>query len=138
MVLRVLGPAFAVCPINRDGSDKFFVFIISQRIERNWQLLKIISKCNKKQQKAIIEAFGNDLLRAVCECAYNTLTGNVPLSTTQKRKLARHKASLRQLADKRIALKTKNEIVQSGGNLLTLLLPPIIQELGKLVFNQNA
>ena len=116
----------------------FVHFIMSQRIERNWELLKLLCKCKRNQQKAILEASGNDLLRAVCECAYNTLRGNVQLTTGQKRKLATYKNHLRQLADRKTSLKKKNQIVlQRGGNLLALLLPPIIQGLEKLLFNRS-
>ncbi|KXJ26961.1 hypothetical protein AC249_AIPGENE9928 [Exaiptasia diaphana] len=71
--------------------------------------------CNTKQRRALLQAADNKLLKAICECVLNVLRGTVKLNPSQKGKLRRHKESLRQLADKRVPLsKKKNVLVQKG------------------------
>ena len=107
---------------------------MSRRVEQNYELLKLLAKSKGKQRQAILDASGSELLRALCECVHNLLRGNILLSTNQKRKLASKKNHLRDLAAKQVSFKRKREIIQRGGNLLTVLLPPIIESLGKLLF----
>jgi hypothetical protein len=55
----------------------------------------------------------------------------VPLSVEHKRRLKRHKLSLRKLAQKKTPTKTKKKIVQNGG-FLGAILGPIVKVLGGL------
>ena len=110
---------------------------MSRCVEQNYELLKLLAKTKGKQREAIINASGNDLVKAVCECAYNLLKGNIELTTEQKRKLARKKRHLRDLTANKVSLKKKREIIQQGGNLLTVLLPPVIESLSRLLLHTH-
>ncbi len=72
-----------------------------------------------------------EFVKCICECVKNVLVGNVKLTPEHKRKLKRHKRSLRKLALKKTSLKEKKRIVQSGG-FLGALLGPIVKVLGGL------
>ena len=61
-----------------------------------------------KLRKTILGDKG--LLTCLCECSKNILKGNVPLSSAQKRKLRRHRRSLRELTLKKISKKKKKLI----------------------------
>ena len=104
---------------------------MSQRLRKNSDFLKVLAHASPKQCRGIIEGAKNDLILTMCECASNCLNGNVPLSVSQKRKLAAHKHNLRSLADKSVSLKKKRKILQKGG-FLGALIKPIIQTLGSL------
>ena len=56
-----------------------------------------------------------------CDCAHNVLQGNVEISHHHKQKLKPHKTKLRKLTDRKVALKTKQRIIQKGGFLPILL-----------------
>ena len=73
-----------------------------------------------------------DLINAVCECATNVLDGRVPLSGGQKRRLVKHKTKLRELANKKVGLKKKRRILQTG-RFLGALLAPALSFLGGLI-----
>jgi hypothetical protein len=73
-----------------------------------------------------------DLVNALCECSLNVLKGRVPLTTSQKKQLTRHKRDLRELARKGTSLKKKKQILQKGG-FLGLLLKPALGLLGGLL-----
>ena len=103
------------------------------RIERHCHILQVLSKCSKKQCKAILKTAESDLIKCLCECACNIIKGNVQLTSKQKSKLSKHKSHLRQLSDKRIPLtKKKNTLVKHGGALLPLMLPAVFSALSFL------
>jgi hypothetical protein len=83
-----------------------------------------------KLRKTILGDKG--LLTCLCECSKNILKGNVPLSPVQKRKLRRHRRSLRELTLKKISKKKKNKILQKGG-FLGALITPILSLLGGML-----
>ena len=72
-----------------------------------------------------------EFVKCICECVKNVLVGNVTLSPEHKRRLTRHKRSLRKLTLKKTPLKEKKRIVQSGG-FLGALLGPIVKVLSGL------
>ena len=107
---------------------------MSQCMRNNIDFLRVLKNCNSKQRRALLQAADSKLLKAICECVLNVLRGTVKLNPSQKRKLRRHKDSLRQLADKRIPLKRKkNLIVQKGEGFLGILLAPVLQQLASLL-----
>ena len=107
---------------------------MSQRMRHNADLLRVLARASKKQRKAILETCHIDLVKCLAEISLNVLEGVVPISPTQKKKLKRYKSLLRSLADKKVSLKKKKtKLNQSGGNLLTLLLPPVLSALGSLL-----
>ena len=93
----------------------------------NLDLLRLLSKAKPKQQKEFIKATNAEQVLALCECADNTLRGNVNLNPSQKKRLAKHKSVLRHLANTKISWKTKQKkLVQKGSGFLSILLPAII------------
>ena len=100
---------------------------MSKRLERHLHLLRVLARGDKKLRDSLIRNSDESLVHCLCECALNTLKGNVPLTTSQKKKLAVHKKSIRELAVKHPSLKHKKKLlVQRGGAFLPLLLAPII------------
>ncbi|XP_038076220.1 uncharacterized protein LOC119744384 [Patiria miniata] len=91
---------------------------MTRRLKDNIHALHILSKSSSKRRKAILKNADKELVTCLCECALNVLKGRVPLSPSQKKKLARHKAHLRALADKKSShVKRKELLVQKGGFL---------------------
>ena len=71
-------------------------------------------------QKRILGKALPELIRCLCDCAHNVLQGNIEISHHHKGKLKPHKSKLRKLADRKVALKIKQRIIQKGGFLLIL------------------
>ena len=107
---------------------------MSQRMKHNSDLLRVLACSTPKQRKAILATCHVDLIKCLAEISLNVLKGVVPINGEQKKKLRRYKSVLRALADKRVPLKKKKEkLNQRGGNLLSLLLPPVLSTLGSLL-----
>ena len=72
----------------------------------------------------------SELIRCLCDCAQSVLQGNVSLSRHHKQKLRAHKSKLRKLADRKVALKTKQKMISKNGFLPSLLsaLAPVITD----------
>ena len=110
---------------------------MSDRVARNIDFLTVLTKCNTKQRKALLEHCDKDLILTICELAINVLKGVVKLSPSQKARLRRFRKHLRTLADRQVLFKHKKRyIVQSGGSFLLALIPPVISVLKEL-FSQK-
>ena len=110
---------------------------MTSRLERQAPLLQVLAEGHPHVSKTILRGADNDLIKCLSECAANILKGRIALDREQKTKLIKYKQKIRKIADKKIALKNKHKIVQTGGfatALLAPLLKPIIAPLaGKLI-----
>lgn len=92
-------------------------------------VLHALYHLSKDQRKAVLKKANRNLVKGICECALNTLKGNVPLNAAQKVKLKKHKSVLRRLSDTQSIKGWKNKkrlIVQKGNGFIGALLAPII------------
>ena len=102
-----------------------------KRLKKHSPLLKALASTTPSITKATIRAGDKDLINTLCECGYNVLKGNVSLTTSQKKRLNRHKHTLRTLTkSKGKSLKRKKALLQKGGFLGALLAPIIGTVLG--------
>jgi len=64
----------------------------------------------------------DDLIKAIVECAINTLNGNHKLTEDDKGKLSKYKNRLRVLVNPNITFKIKRKLlIQKGGFIVPLL-----------------
>ena len=102
---------------------------MSARLKKHLPLLQWLSKAKPKSSKAVIKTADKEVLDSVRECCLNVLKGNVPLTPQQKKRLHKHKHTLRRLASpQKLSDKSKRQLVQKGG-FLSALLPPILSAL---------
>jgi len=106
---------------------------MSVRLWNQTPMLRVLCKSSPKFARDIIKTAENDLIKCICECSHNLLRGNISVSSKQKSKLKRHKKALRDIAKKKVRLKRKRKIIQTGGFLAPLLsavVPAIMSLLG--------
>lgn len=110
---------------------------MSRRLRDFAPTLRLLNRLNSTQKKRWLKHnLNNELVFCICECAKNLLHGNIPLSAKQKKLLAKRKQSLRKLITKKVSVKSKKRIIQSGG-FLGALLGPIVSILGGLFGTNN-
>jgi hypothetical protein len=103
------------------------------RLKRNIKILKLLVDSKPSVKKRLINSADADLICTICECADNTLRGNVSLTPLQKRRLTRHKKILRRLARRGDSWKAKKRaVVQVGSGFFPALLAPIISGIASL------
>lgn len=108
------------------------------RLQRNLHLLKALHKANSSRRKQLLYSCDSDFRRCIEDCCKNVLNGNIPLSESDKKKLSKHKKTLRILAGPLSSYKKKSKIykIQRGGflgSLIPALLGPIIGVVSSLI-----
>ena len=69
---------------------------------------------NINPAKKLLENCDKEVINSICECALNVLHGSIPVQQKNKRKLAKHKNDLPNLALKVVFIQKKKQIVQKG------------------------
>lgn len=84
------------------------------------------SVCEKikasKDLKSVIEKASDKEVIALIEFIYNIIRSNVPLYKREFERLSKHRERLEKLAGIRHLRLARNEIVQSGGSIIPLIL----------------
>ena len=107
---------------------------MSACLKKNTAVLRRLQKCSRKERESILANADESLIRCICEISQNTLNNNVPLTSSQLKKLSRHKSILRRLCGKKESWKKKKKIIyQTGGFILPLLAPLLGVFLQKLI-----
>ena len=95
-------------------------------------------KCTKLKRKSIINRASSGEVNKIVEICQNLLTGKVPITLSQKKKLNRFRKGIYSVARAgRNIGKAKKAIIQSGGFLSILLdilgpfLPDLIRTIGR-------
>jgi hypothetical protein len=101
------------------------------RLKRQVHLFHILSKASPTQRKAILKTTTDEQIKSLCEICQNILAGN--LRKVPLKKLKSHKRVIRQLADRKIAIaKKRNLVVNQKGGFLPLILNGVLSLLGEL------
>lgn len=110
---------------------------MSQNVRTHAHMLKVLSECNPKLQKLIIENGGAKLIHCICEICLNILKGNVSLNKHQKQKLNRHRQTIRTLTNPKASVASKKKIlVQKGGGFISSLIVPVLSTLAGLLLKK--
>lgn len=98
-----------------------------QSVKTNADLLRAIANMTPSRRKSFFKTADKELVQSICECALNTLKGNVPLKSCQKKTLSRYKRVLRKLVLPKGCWKAKRRIlIQHGAGFLPALIAPIL------------
>jgi hypothetical protein len=108
-----------------------------KRIKSNYHTLLLLKTATPKLRKVIISNSNSELIKSIAECILNVLYGNVTVTECGKRKLRKHKTVLRTLADKRVPLTRKKEIIVQRGGFLLPLLGAVLPALATLLFKRS-
>lgn len=104
-----------------------------KKLHKNNELLKVLSKCEKRMLKAVLSSSDKDLILTVCECILNCLNGNIKLGPKDREKLKKYKRTLRTLAQKRQSIKSRKKLlIQQGSGFLPIILPTVISTIASL------
>ena len=103
-------------------------------LKKTFRKIKLLSVATPRARKQLIANGDRELIDCVFECCANILKDNVPLNDQQKAKLCRHKSNLRKLALKKVSLKKKKQIIQTGGLPIGAILAPVASVLASLLF----
>lgn len=89
------------------------------RLKPHLPILQLLSmpKYSSKLKNEVLKHYSNDCILKICEIAFNLLKGNVPLKSSQKKKLAPQKHILGRLVQPQSVQKRRRTLLlnQKGG-----------------------
>ena len=95
-------------------------------------------KSQPQARRALLASADDDLIKAIVECAINTLNGNHKLTKDEKSKLQKYKGRLRALVSPKISFKNKRKLlIQKGGFIVPLLTSILSGVIGALINNSS-
>ena len=113
------------------------LYRVKNRLKSQLHFLHVLRDAKPQTRRALLASASVDLIKAIVECAINTLNGNHKLTTDEKIKLQKYKNRLRALVNPKISFKCKRKLlIQKGGFIVPLLTTVLSGVLGAL-FNNN-
>lgn len=109
---------------------------MSERLRRNWELLKALVKATPTVRKTILRDASSDLISAIGEIALNILKGRIPLKEHQKNILKKWRKAIRKLSDKTMPIKKRKRVVNQSGGFIGALLGFAIPLITSLLANK--
>ena len=103
------------CGTSRHRAKKRNRTAVPQALRKHADVLCVLAKAKPKLAKQLIAGAEPSLVKTLSQCSRNVLRGNLPLTTTQKRKLSRYAKSLRTLSTKNGTAKKKKALLMKGG-----------------------
>ena len=108
------------------------------RLQSQLHFLHVLKDAKPQARRALLACANDELIKAIVECALNTLNGNHKLTKEEKSKLKKYKSRLRTLINPKISFKSKRKLlVQKGGFLVPLLASVLSGVIGSLISNNN-
>ena len=102
------------------------IAMADKRFRRNIPILHALYKRTPRKRQQMVDILSDDTINALCDCACNIKSGNVPITTQQFKTLKPYHKQLKLLSKKSTSQKSKRKTLQSGG-FLGFLLKPIAQ-----------
>jgi len=102
------------------------------------EALELIAKIkNAKTRNAVLKDFSANMkiYEALREIARNVIKRNVPLNSSQKKKLRRYKKVIISLSNSKNSKRKKRKLVEQSGGFLPILIPIITGILGEVIGN---
>ena len=88
------------------------------RVAKNKRFLDAVQQVEEKHRKKLIKNATPEQINTISEVALNILQGNIPLKEHHKKKLNKHKKSLRALASKGVSVKNRKKIINQHGGMI--------------------
>jgi len=81
------------------------------RLQSQLHFLHVLKDAKPQATRALLASAGDGLIKAIVECAINTLNGNHKLSKEDKSKLSKYNNGLRALIDQKFSFNSKRKLL---------------------------
>ena len=103
--------------------------VATKRVQRNATDLEYLAKAKAAVRSRMLSAASEDLILAIVDVAKALIRGKIPLTNSQLAAARRRKAELQKLTRKNVRVNTKRALLEQEGNLLGVVLGPLIKGL---------
>ena len=97
------------------------------------ELERLSQAKNTELRRRLILDAKTCVIDAISEIAVNCLKGNIPLNSCDFDNLSKYKKILRLLSKKITVQRRRKIIIQKGGQLLSLLIPPALSLISSII-----
>ena len=104
--------------IGQLSSQKIKALLGPTRVAKNKNFLNALQQVEQQHRKKLIKGATTEQINTISEVALNILQGNIPLKEHHKKKLNKHKKSLRALASKGASVKKRKKIINQHGGMI--------------------
>ena len=94
---------------------------MSDSIKANFKFIRLLSDSSPLSRRKLLQKVSNKDLKAISELCLNLIRGNIKLNKRQRAKFERYKKSIGLLANRRISLKKKKQVINQKGSAGFLL-----------------
>lgn len=91
---------------------------MSKRLEMTNAFIKLLANSSTHQRKILLRGASNEQLKGLFELCLNIVRGNLPVSGVQFRRLKRERKTLETLANRRVPIYQKRNIINQKGGFL--------------------
>jgi hypothetical protein len=104
------------------------------RLKSQLHFLHVLKDAKPQARRVLLTSANDGLIKAIVECAINTLNGNHKLTKEDKSKLIKYKSRLRALLNPKISFKSKRKLlIQKGGVIVPLHTSILTSVIGNLL-----
>ena len=108
------------------------------RLKSQLNFLPVRRDAKPQARRALLASADDDLVKAIVECAINTLNGKHKLSKEEKSKLHKYRNRLRALVNPKDTIKNKRKLlIQKAGFIAPLLTTIMSGVIGSLINNSS-
>jgi hypothetical protein len=114
------------------------LLMVMNRLKSQLHFLHLLKDAKPQARRALLTSANDDLIKAIVECAINTLNDNHKVTKEDKGKLSKYKNRLRALVNPEISFKNERKLlIQKGGFIFPLLTSILSGVIGSLISGSN-
>ena len=95
---------------------------MSARVKKYLPLLQFLADAKPSQRAPILSNASKELILAICEIAMNIVSGRLPITQPQFKKLVKSKTNIKKIASRKTPLYVKKKIISQRGGFLPALI----------------
>lgn len=104
-----------------------------KRLKDNKHVLLVLRNADPKLRKMMLKHASPEIIKTICEIAYNVLYNNVKICKKTQTALRPYKNTLRKISKPQHKIaSTRKILVQSGGSVIPLLIGTVLSILSNL------
>jgi hypothetical protein len=102
---------------------------MSMLIKKEKYFILLLLSTTRKQQLALVKSITDRQIQVIVQIVYNVIHGFRALPEKDKKKLQRHKSTIRMFIAKSTSTKRRKELLTKYLKYILLIIKPVIKEL---------
>ena len=113
------------------------LYRVMNRLKSQLHFLHVLKDAKPQARRALLAFADDELIKAIVECAINTLNGNHKLTIDENSMLKKYKNRLRALVNPKISFNSKRKLLVQKGVFIVPLLASVLSGVIVSLINNN-